>query len=168
MNGRVIIPRFQTRFERTSCDSRTRSYDRGVCGRERAQTDVPWEMSAETESHHPSCRSSCRQACFLRPTRGANNSRPRFPRSSGGRRFQPTARSRLRPNSRQSCSPSGNRSGPVESFPRCSRPTRTGNSKGRNAKGQSNDWHKWDGTAMGYEGFLVDGYLTLLAALDDS
>jgi len=39
--------------------------------------------------------------------------------------------------------------------------------EGRNAKGQSNDWRKWDGTAMGYEGFLVDGYLTLLAVLEE-
>jgi len=39
--------------------------------------------------------------------------------------------------------------------------------EGRNAKGQSNDWRKWDGTAMGYEGFLVDGYLTLLAVMEE-
>jgi Bacterial alpha-L-rhamnosidase 6 hairpin glycosidase domain len=35
--------------------------------------------------------------------------------------------------------------------------------EGRNPKGQSNDWRRWDGTAMGYEGFLVDNYYTLLA-----
>jgi hypothetical protein len=38
-----------------------------------------------------------------------------------------------------------------------------GGFEGRNAKGQSNDWRRWDGTAMGYEGFLVDNYYTLLA-----
>jgi hypothetical protein len=32
---------------------------------------------------------------------------------------------------------------------------------GRN--GRTNDWRKWDGTAEGYEGFLVDNYYTLLA-----
>jgi hypothetical protein len=31
------------------------------------------------------------------------------------------------------------------------------------AKGASNDWRMWDGTAMGYEGFLSDNYYTLLA-----
>jgi len=29
----------------------------------------------------------------------------------------------------------------------------------------TNDWRKWDGTPCGYEGFLVDGYYTLLAVL---
>ena len=28
----------------------------------------------------------------------------------------------------------------------------------------TNDWRKWDGTAEGYEGFLVDNYYVLLAA----
>jgi hypothetical protein len=34
---------------------------------------------------------------------------------------------------------------------------------GRDAKGRSNDWRRWDGTAMGYEGYLVDNYYALLA-----
>jgi hypothetical protein len=38
-----------------------------------------------------------------------------------------------------------------------------GGFEGRDAKGRSNDWRRWDGTAMGYEGFLVDNYYTLLA-----
>ena len=29
----------------------------------------------------------------------------------------------------------------------------------------SNDWRTWDGTAWGYEGFLVDNYYALLAVL---
>jgi hypothetical protein len=35
--------------------------------------------------------------------------------------------------------------------------------EGRDAKGKSNDWRRWDGTAMGYEGLLTDDYYTLLA-----
>jgi hypothetical protein len=35
--------------------------------------------------------------------------------------------------------------------------------EGRGAKGQSNDWRRWDGTPMGYEGYLTDNYYTLLA-----
>jgi len=35
--------------------------------------------------------------------------------------------------------------------------------EGRDAKGRSNDWRRWNGTPMGYEGFLVDNYYTLLA-----
>jgi hypothetical protein len=35
--------------------------------------------------------------------------------------------------------------------------------EGRNAKGQSYDWRRWDGTAMGYEGLLTDNYYALLA-----
>jgi hypothetical protein len=35
--------------------------------------------------------------------------------------------------------------------------------EGRAANGHSNDWRMWDGTPMGYEGFLVDNYYTLLA-----
>ena len=31
--------------------------------------------------------------------------------------------------------------------------------------GQTYDWKAWDGTPHGYEGFLVDGYLTLLAVV---
>jgi hypothetical protein len=29
----------------------------------------------------------------------------------------------------------------------------------------SYDWKTWDGTPRGYEGFLVDNYMTLLAAM---
>lgn len=36
----------------------------------------------------------------------------------------------------------------------------------RGAKGRSNDWRMWDGTPMGYEGFLSDNYYTLLAVLN--
>jgi hypothetical protein len=35
--------------------------------------------------------------------------------------------------------------------------------EGRGARGRSNDWRRWDGTPMGYEGYLVDNYYTLLA-----
>jgi hypothetical protein len=35
--------------------------------------------------------------------------------------------------------------------------------EGRDAKGRSYDWRRWDGTAMGGEGFLVDNYYALLA-----
>jgi hypothetical protein len=35
--------------------------------------------------------------------------------------------------------------------------------EGRGAGGRSNDWRRWDGTPMGYEGFLTDNYYTLLA-----
>ena len=35
--------------------------------------------------------------------------------------------------------------------------------EGRDAKGRSNDWRRWDGTPMGYEGFLTDNYYALLA-----
>ncbi len=35
--------------------------------------------------------------------------------------------------------------------------------EGRDAKGRSNDWRRWDGTAMGYEGLLTDDYYTMLA-----
>ena len=34
---------------------------------------------------------------------------------------------------------------------------------GRDAKGRSYDWRRWDGTAMGYEGLLTDNYYALLA-----
>lgn len=33
--------------------------------------------------------------------------------------------------------------------------------------GMSKDWKSWTGKCWGYEGFLVDGYLALLAVLDD-
>ncbi len=35
--------------------------------------------------------------------------------------------------------------------------------EGFDAKGRSYDWRRWDGTAMGGEGFLADNYYTLLA-----
>jgi hypothetical protein len=35
--------------------------------------------------------------------------------------------------------------------------------EGKDAKGRSNDWRRWDGTAMGYEGYLTDDYYTMLA-----
>ena len=38
-----------------------------------------------------------------------------------------------------------------------------GGFEGRGDKGRSNDWRRWDGTPMGYEGFLSDNYYTLLA-----
>jgi len=38
-----------------------------------------------------------------------------------------------------------------------------GGFEGRGAQGRSNDWRRWDGTPMGYEGFLTDNYYTLLA-----
>lgn len=34
---------------------------------------------------------------------------------------------------------------------------------GRDAKGKSYDWRRWDGTAKGYEGLLTDNYYALLA-----
>lgn len=37
--------------------------------------------------------------------------------------------------------------------------------QGRDANGFTNDWKTWNGTPYGYEGLLVDGYLTLLAAV---
>ena len=35
--------------------------------------------------------------------------------------------------------------------------------EGTGANGRTNDWRRWDGTAEGYEGFLVDNYYVLLA-----
>jgi hypothetical protein len=35
--------------------------------------------------------------------------------------------------------------------------------EGTGPNGMTNDWRKWDGTAEGYEGFLVDNYYALLA-----
>ena len=40
-----------------------------------------------------------------------------------------------------------------------------GGFQGSNADGDTYDWKAWDGTPHGYEGLLVDGYLTLLAAM---
>lgn len=35
--------------------------------------------------------------------------------------------------------------------------------EGSNAQGRSNDWRRWDGTPMGYEGYLADNYYAMLA-----
>jgi hypothetical protein len=43
----------------------------------------------------------------------------------------------------------------------------TGDFQGFDAKGQSKDWRTWDGECRGYEGYLSDGYLALLAVEDD-
>ncbi len=40
-----------------------------------------------------------------------------------------------------------------------------GGFQGRGHSGLTYDWTAWDGTPYGYEGLLVDGYLTLLAAM---
>jgi hypothetical protein len=40
-----------------------------------------------------------------------------------------------------------------------------GGFQGRGPNGLTYDWTSWDGTPHGYEGLLVDGYLTLLAAM---
>jgi hypothetical protein len=40
-----------------------------------------------------------------------------------------------------------------------------GGFQGSNADGDTYDWKAWDGAPHGYEGLLVDGYLTLLAAM---
>ncbi len=40
-----------------------------------------------------------------------------------------------------------------------------GKFQGRGPNGKTYDWKRWDGTPMGYEGLLVDNYLTLLAVL---
>jgi hypothetical protein len=40
-----------------------------------------------------------------------------------------------------------------------------GGFQGRGPNGKTYDWTAWDGTPHGYEGLLVDGYLTLLAAM---
>ena len=37
--------------------------------------------------------------------------------------------------------------------------------QGRGASGKTYDWKAWDGTPNGYEGLLVDNYMTLLAVL---
>jgi hypothetical protein len=39
-----------------------------------------------------------------------------------------------------------------------------GGFQGYGPGGKSYDWKTWDGQPHGYEGLLVDGYLTLLAA----
>jgi hypothetical protein len=40
----------------------------------------------------------------------------------------------------------------------------SGGFQGHGPDGNSYDWKGWDGSPRGYEGLLVDGYLTLLAA----
>ena len=40
-----------------------------------------------------------------------------------------------------------------------------GGFQGRGPNGNTYDWMTWEGTPYGYEGLLVDGYLTLLAAM---
>ena len=40
-----------------------------------------------------------------------------------------------------------------------------GGFSGRAPNGMTYDWKAWDGTPWGYEGFLVDNYYVLLAAL---
>jgi hypothetical protein len=42
-----------------------------------------------------------------------------------------------------------------------------GNFQGRDENGGSRDWKDWRGAGKGYEGYLVDGYLGLLAVEDD-
>ena len=42
-----------------------------------------------------------------------------------------------------------------------------GNFSGKCANGNSKDWKNWKGECWGYEGFLVDNYLVLLACLDE-
>jgi len=40
-----------------------------------------------------------------------------------------------------------------------------GGFQGSDSSGKTYDWKAWDGTPHGYEGLLVDGYLTLLAVV---
>ncbi len=42
-----------------------------------------------------------------------------------------------------------------------------GTFQGKGLDGMSKDWKTWSGKCYGYEGFLVDGYLTLLSVLAD-
>lgn len=42
-----------------------------------------------------------------------------------------------------------------------------GNFQGVDPQGKSRDWKDWNGNACGYEGFLVDSYLALIAVEDD-
>jgi hypothetical protein len=43
-----------------------------------------------------------------------------------------------------------------------------GDFQGFGANGQSKDWRAWDGTCHGYEGFLVDSFLPMLAVFDEA
>lgn len=45
---------------------------------------------------------------------------------------------------------------------------KAGGFQGRGPNGRTSDWTSWDGEPHGYEGLLVDGYLTLLAAMPAS
>ena len=40
-----------------------------------------------------------------------------------------------------------------------------GQFQGWGPNGKTYDWRRWDGTPKGYEGLLVDNYMTLLAVL---
>jgi hypothetical protein len=40
-----------------------------------------------------------------------------------------------------------------------------GGFQGQDASGLTKDWKSWDGKPHGYEGFLVDNYMTLLAVV---
>jgi hypothetical protein len=42
-----------------------------------------------------------------------------------------------------------------------------GDFQGFGPNGQSKDWRAWDGACHGYEGFLVDSFLPLLAVFDE-
>jgi hypothetical protein len=41
-----------------------------------------------------------------------------------------------------------------------------GNFSGKCSNGMSKDWKNWKGECWGYEGFLVDNYLVLMAAME--
>ncbi len=43
-----------------------------------------------------------------------------------------------------------------------------GGFQGRDSTGMTNDWKTWEGSPWGYEGLLVDGYMTLLAAMPEA
>jgi hypothetical protein len=43
-----------------------------------------------------------------------------------------------------------------------------GEFQGKCPNGHTKEWKDWNGHCWGYEGLLVDGYLTLLAVLDDT
>jgi hypothetical protein len=43
-----------------------------------------------------------------------------------------------------------------------------GDFQGFGPNGQSKDWRAWDGTCHGYEGFLVDSFLPMLAVFDEA
>ena len=43
-----------------------------------------------------------------------------------------------------------------------------GEFQGKCPNGHAKEWKDWQANCWGYEGLLVDGYLTLLAVLDDT